>query len=91
MRTFTFIDSGYTDMMGKFGLIGTILFLLIPISIFIKGFNNKKNINCVLFILQLLAVNATWSVFTYQMGIILLAIAYSFIFSNIKQQQYENS
>lgn len=91
MRTFTFIDSGYTDMMGKFGLIGTILFLLIPISIFIKGFNNKKNINCVLFILQLLAVNATWSVFTYQMGIILLAIAYSFIFSNIRQQQYENS
>lgn len=82
MNSLSFIDSGYTDLMGKFGLYGTILFLLIPLYFIKQGFKNSSNAFCIIFIIQMFAVNITWSVFTYQMGIILLALAYSYILRN---------
>ena len=82
MNSLSFIDSGYIDLMGKFGLFGTILFLLIPLYFIKLGFNNLNNAFCISLIIQFFAVNITWSVFTYQMGIILLGIAYSFILVN---------
>lgn len=87
MSTFTYIDSGYIDLMGKFGLYGTILFLAVPLLLIIKGIRKIDCINSVLFILQMLFVNITWSVFTYQMGIPLLAIAYSYILNNSQKKQ----
>ena len=91
MNSLSFIDSGYIDLMGKFGLYGTILFLIIPIYFLRLGFNNSKNAFCIIFIIQLFAVNATWSVFTYQMGIILLAIVYSYILENKKTYNNEDT
>ena len=36
------------------------------------------------------AVNITWSVFTFEMGIILLAIVYSYILTNEGHNKNEN-
>lgn len=91
MLSLSFIDSGYTDLMGKFGLCGTILFLLIPIFLMFKGLKNIKSTFCFVFIIQMFAVNITWSVFTFQMGIILLAIAYSYILTNENHNKNENT
>ena len=90
MQSLSFIDSGYTDLMGKFGLFGTIIFLFIPIYLTWKGLKNIKNIFCSVLIIQMFAVNITWSVFTFQMGIILLAIAYSYILTNESHNKNEN-
>lgn len=85
MQSLSFIDSGYTDLMGKFGLYGTILFLLIPLYMIGIGFRNIEKSVCLILIIQFFAVNITWSVFTYQVGIIILSILYSFILSNQKK------
>ena len=90
MLSLSFIDSGYTDLMGKFGLCGTILFLLIPIFLMFKGLKNIKSTIGFIFIIQMFAVNITWSVFTFEMGIILLAIVYSYILTNEGHNKNEN-
>ena len=82
MNSLSFSDSGYIDLMGRFGLYGSIIFLLLPLYMIVLGFKNIKNAFCVILILQFFVVNMTWAVFTYQMGIILLAIAYSYIINN---------
>lgn len=83
MNSLSFIDAGYVDLIGKFGLIGTIIFLLLP-AYFIwisKKINNGYIIG--LFIFQYFFINITWSVFTFPHGIIPLIIVYGFIY-----QQY---
>lgn len=91
MNSLSFIDSGYIDLMGKFGLLGTIIFLIVPIYFIKIGFGDPRNAFCIIFIVQLIAVNLTWSVFTYQMGIILLAIAYPYILNNYHKDRYEDT
>ena len=86
MSSLSFIDSGYIDLMGKFGLYGTILFLLIPLYMIWIALRNIKNSFLTVMIIQFFAVNLTWSVFTYEVGITLLVLAYSYILINQKKQ-----
>lgn len=80
LNTFSFIDAGYVDLLGRFGLIGTAIFLTFPIAIILKNRNITILHPYLLFILQFFLVNVTWSVFTYAMGISLLAIVYGLIY-----------
>lgn len=90
METFSFIDSGYVDLFGRFGILGTILFLSYPVFLIIKSLYYRMLYPFAFFIFQFLCVNYTWSVFSFPMGIMVLALAYTFIISHIYDtQEYE--
>lgn len=90
METFSFIDSGYVDLFGRFGILGTILFLSYPVFLIIKSLHYRILYPFAFFIFQFLCVNYTWSVFSFPMGITVLALAYTFIISHIHDtQEYE--
>ncbi|MCM8568752.1 hypothetical protein NE848_05145 [Gramella jeungdoensis] len=75
MESLAFIDSGYIDLLGKFGFLGMLIYftaILLPIY---KGYNDYKVIGLKLFILQYFIVSITWSVFTFSIGIIAIALA----------------
>lgn len=98
METFVVIDSGYVDILVRFGYLG--LSVLI-ISMFILIYTNyikreKEDYISVLFFLSLIqyfTVNYTWAVFTYPQGIIPLSLmVYSLVYSNqISKEIKENS
>ena len=79
METFSFIDSGYVDLFGRFGIMGTVLFLLYPAYLIIKSLPYRSLFPFTFFIFQLLCVNYTWAVFSFPMGIIVLALAYTYM------------
>ena len=90
METFSFIDSGYVDLFGRFGIIGTFIFMLYPIYIMLKSFGDKALYPFAFFIIQFMCVNYTWSVFSFPMGITVLSIAYVFVITQtIDNQDYE--
>lgn len=74
MERFTVIDSGYVDMIIKYGYIGTTIILVIFTKYFSKGFLNKyKNplsLAMSIYLLQYIFINYTWSVYTFAHGII---------------------
>ena len=89
-ETFSFIDSGYVDLFGRFGIIGTFIFLLYPLYILLKSFGDKTLYPFAFFIIQFMCVNYTWSVFSFPMGISILSIIYAFIITQtIDKQEYE--
>lgn len=89
-ETFSFIDSGYVDLFGRFGIIGTILFLFYPVYLILKSLPYRHLFPFTFFIFQFLCVNYTWSVFSFPMGITVLALAYTFIISHTYDtQEYE--
>jgi len=85
MLDLSFIDAGYVDLMGRFGLIGTVLFLLLPLYFMWISSWNRKTLPFLLMLLIFYAVNVTWSVFTFPHGIIVLAFVYAYLYS--KQQE----
>lgn len=90
METFSFIDSGYVDLFGRFGIIGTFIFMLYPLYIILKSFRDKVLYPFAFFIIQFMCVNYTWSVFSFPMGITVLSIAYVFVITQtIDNQDYE--
>lgn len=74
-ESLSFIDSGYVDLFGKFGLVGTIFYLLY-ITLYVLRFNSNDRLYLTMkaFIAQFLLVNITWSVFSFSMGLICIAI-----------------
>ena len=82
-ETLSFIDSGYVDLFGRFGIMGTILFLLYPVRLIIKSLPYRSLFPFTFFIFQFLCVNYTWSVFSFPMGIIVLSLAYTYMISHI--------
>jgi len=88
--TLSEIDSGYIDLFGKFGFIGTIIFLIILIPPFFSNQRSHIMITSLkIFFLQFFAVNLTWAVFTFSMGTIPLSLAIYLIYlhnNNIKYQ-----
>ena len=79
MESLSFIDSGYIDMMGRFGLVGTVMLCLTHL-LYIRQFRlNDKTVAFILLVLSFFAVNITWSVFTFPMGITVLAIVYVYL------------
>lgn len=83
MERFTVIDSGYVGMLIKYGYLGTGIILGVMTWYFSFGFFNKyKNhitLAMSLFLVQYLAMNYTWSVYTFSHGIIPGAIAFYII------------
>lgn len=86
MSDLSFIDAGYVDLMGRFGLIGIILFLLVPLYFVWRSPWNRQTLPLLLMLLFYYAVNITWSVFSYPHGIIVLALVYAYLY----QKQSEN-
>lgn len=87
------IDSGYIDLLGKFGLIGTLSYLILLTIPFLKKEKNVMKISLKLFFLQLLFVNITWSVFSFSIGTIAISIALYLFYSyqNILRSRLSNS
>ena len=85
------IDSGYIDLLAKFGIIGLSIYLVIISILF---FHKKKvNVNMMslrIFFLQYFVVNITWSVFTFEMGIITLSISIYLHFMILQDEQIDN-
>lgn len=80
MESLSVIDSGYVDLFGKFGYLGTSLFLLVfsgyvYLSFFKSTCRRMLGYTIGAFLLQYYLVNYTWSVFTFAPGIISLSIA----------------
>ena len=91
MERFTVIDSGYVDLLIKFGYLGTTIMLLVLNGYFmfgfIKKFRNHITLAMAMYLIQYLPVNYTWSVYTFSHGIIPGAIAFHFI---IMYQDYKS-
>lgn len=83
------IDSGYIDLLGKFGFIGALSYLILLTTPFLKKEKNIMKISLKLFFLQLLLVNITWSVFSFSIGTIAISIALFLFHSyqNIQQSR----
>jgi hypothetical protein len=75
MQRLGVIDSGYIDLLVKFGYVGMIFYLINWFNIIILPFLKMQHygnlglaMGC--YLLQYLMVNHTWSVFTYSHGLI---------------------
>lgn len=80
MESLSFIDSGYIDLLGKFGIIGMVIFLFALTSYFFKFQQNIFHISLKLFFVQYFFINITWSVFSYALGTIALSLAMIIIY-----------
>lgn len=74
----SFIDAGYVDLAGKFGIVGTILFLLYPLFALRTIWKAKTSVFAA-FILSFYAINLTYSVFSFQMGITVIGLVIAFM------------
>jgi len=83
MERFTVIDSGYVDMIIKYGYLGTSIILIIFTKYFTLGFfekyRNPLSLAMSIYLLQYVFINYTWSVYTFSHGIIPGMIALYFI------------
>lgn len=86
-ESLSFIDSGYIDLLGKFGIIGTSLFMIILIVPFLIATSISQGFAIKLFFFQLFFVNITWAVFSFSMGIISLSIALFILYKLIEEEK----
>lgn len=70
----SFIDSGYIDLIGKFGLVGMVLYFLLWFILLIINSNDILSISLKLFFIQFFLVGITWSVFSFSVGLIALSL-----------------
>lgn len=86
MERFTVIDSGYVDMLIKYGFIGTTILMLALVWYYAKGFLKKyKNPLATamsIYLLQYVFINYTWSVFTFAHGIVPGTVAFHFLLTS---------
>lgn len=73
------VDSGYVDLLSRFGLLGTLVILVywgrIAWKAIMSGSSPSYDLGC--FILLLFGVNVTWSVFSYPLGLLPLIFSLS--------------
>lgn len=91
MADLSFIDAGYVDLMGRFGLIGTFLFLVVPLCFICTASWSRKTLPFVLLLVSFYAVNMTWAVFSFPQGIVVLALVYAFLYQNKKLEKWQES
>tara|TARA_R110002167_G_scaffold360062_2_gene577446 strand:+ start:21838 stop:23088 length:1251 start_codon:yes stop_codon:yes gene_type:complete len=89
---FEVIDSGYVDVLIKFGIFGLLAIISLWLYIIKKAFGNKTPSHflakvCGLFILQYFLINYTWSVFTYSHGLI-PGIMVAYIIISVQKANY---
>lgn len=86
MERFTVIDSGYVDLLIKFGYIGTtiiiITFFIYYGQGFLKAYKNPLSLAMSIYLMQYMFINYTWSVFTFAHGIIPGVIAFHFLLTS---------
>ena len=87
-ETLSFIDAGYVDLLGRFGVIGLLLFLFYPFKILFNSLRFPYLFPFTFLIIQFVAVNYTWSVFSYPMGILVLSLVYVFVINEL--DMYKN-
>ena len=85
------IDSGYIDLLTKFGYIGMIIYLVIwAYTILLPVFNRTKfgllEYSMSFYLIQFFLVNYTWSVFSYAHGLIPGFLAMYLILLNNKNE-----
>lgn len=85
-ESFGVIDSGYVDMLIKFGYLGTFFYLLIWALYILKPLINPTKHTLIqlamaVYILQYYLISYTWSVFTYSHGLVPAFFALSLIIS----------
>ena len=94
MQRLSVIDSGYVDMLTKFGFVGTALILLVYLKYIVNGFmrinKNPLNLAMAIYLTQYFFVNYTWSVFTYAHGIIPGVIALFILLWNNSYRKKNN-
>jgi hypothetical protein len=80
------IDSGYVDLLIRFGYIGMFFYLIVFGIYLIKIFTQKKPLVYSLamsaFLFQYYFVNYTWSVFSFMHGIIPMSIAFFILYNS---------
>lgn len=74
-ESLSFIDSGYLDLLGKFGILGTIFFLIVLTIPFFQANDDILLLSLKVYFLQFFLLNITWSVFSFTMGLIPLGLA----------------
>lgn len=74
-ESLSFIDSGYIDLLGKFGILGMLFYLILLTIPFFKKNNDIFLTSIKIFFLQYFFVSITWSVFSFAMGIIALVFS----------------
>lgn len=88
MERLTVIDSGYVDMLLKFGYVGTALVLLIlsryHLLGFVRKYRNPLTLAMSTFLAQYYFINYTWSVYTFAHGIIPGVIALYLLVKNLE-------
>jgi hypothetical protein len=88
MERLTVIDSGYVDMLLKFGYVGTALVLLIlsryHLLGFVRKYRNPLTLAMSIFLAQYYFINYTWSVYTFAHGIIPGVIALYLLVKNLE-------
>lgn len=87
MQRLGVIDSGYVDLIVKFGYVGMIIYLIICFKIITLPFLKTRhygNLGLVMacYLLQYFLVNYTWSVFSYSHGLIPGFFAFFIILEN---------
>lgn len=80
------VDSGYIDLLIRFGIIGTVILafqyiVIITIPFRNKSYNTVSRLTSAVFLASYFIVSYTWSVFTYMHGIIAATLAIYFILS----------
>ena len=91
-ESFGVIDSGFVDLIIKFGYIGMSMYLLLWASMILPVLFKPKNYNLLqlglsAYLLQYFIVNYTWSVFSFSHGLIPAFIAiFLILFQQVKRQ-----
>lgn len=93
MERFTVIDSGYVDLLIKFGYIGTIIIMVVFFIYYSQGFfkayKNPLSLAMSIYLMQYMFINYTWSVFTFAHGIIPGIIAFHLLLTS-NNEELEN-
>ena len=86
MERFTVIDSGYVDLLIKFGYLGTVLIILVFVVYYSQGFfapyKNPLSLSMSIFLIFYVFINYTWSVFTFAHGIVPAVIAFHLLLTS---------
>jgi O-antigen ligase len=88
-QTLGVVDSGYLDLLIRFGITGTLFLLFFYFKLIISCFINSKDITSRLmgmFLLSYFIINYTWSVMSYNHGIVPSCFAFFISYKNQKHQ-----
>lgn len=74
-ESLAFVDSGYIDLLGKFGYLGMVFYLATLLFLFFSNSAPSFIIHMRIFFLQFFPVNITWAVFSFPMGLLTIGLA----------------